>query len=183
VSAARTLALVVALALAVGACHDGSDADRVPARASTTTASAVYMAIGGAETAGTGLADGVRDAWPQVLYRTALPVGTVFYNLGERAGLEASLGEVILLVGQLRPTLVTVWVPADRALASDAPALDSLLRAARRGGAARVLVADTAPAVAAVARRNGATVIAVPGTPSTPAQHAAVASRFAAALR
>jgi hypothetical protein len=178
---AGALALALALAGSTAACSD-SGAARARVHPTTTAPTPVYVAIGGDETTGGGLPDGIRDAWPQVLYRR-LPPGSTFYNLAQRGGLDSGLGEVLSLVAQLRPTLVTVWVAAGRPLASDAVALDGLLRAARRGGAERLLVADTTPAVAAAARRNHATLVSVSGTPTTPAEHAAVASRFAAALR
>jgi acyl-CoA thioesterase I len=144
----------VVLLLLLAACTSGGPAARPglarpPAAVATTPAPVVYAAIGASETAGIGAADPRRQAWPTVFYLTALPPTAVYYNLGipgetTQAALTGELPEALTV----RPTLVTVWLNVDDLAAGVSAAdyearLGELVHAARRGGAARVLVANT----------------------------------------
>jgi len=90
-----------------------------------------------------------RSAWPQVLYTTALRRGAVFYNFGVPG---ATVGAA--LIGELpealavHPDLVTVWLNVNDLLRGVAvedyeAQLRRLVHELRRGGATRVLVANT----------------------------------------
>jgi lysophospholipase L1-like esterase len=109
----------------------------------------IYAAIGGSETVGAGATDPLRDAWPQVFYRTALPESTVFYNFGiPGATVADALSRELPEALSTEPTLSTVWLNVNDLLAGVSPAayeqgLDQLIQALRRGGQAKVLVANT----------------------------------------
>jgi acyl-CoA thioesterase I len=109
----------------------------------------VYAAIGGSETVGAGATDPVADAWPQVVYRSALPESSVFYNFGiPGATVADALSRELPEALTTEPTLSTVWLNVNDLLAGVSPAayeqgLGELVRALRRGGQAKVLVANT----------------------------------------
>jgi acyl-CoA thioesterase-1 len=109
----------------------------------------VYAAVGASETAGIGAQDPARQAWPTVLYLTALPPTAVYYNLGVPGETtQAALAGELPAALSARPTLVTVWLNVDDLAAGVAVAdyearLGQLVHALRRDGAARVLVANT----------------------------------------
>jgi lysophospholipase L1-like esterase len=109
----------------------------------------VDVAVGASETVGAGTDAPLREAWPQVLYTTALRRGAVFYNFGIPGATVANA-----LVGELpealavRPNLVTVWLNVNDLLHGVGVQeyegeLRALVHALRRGGATRVLVANT----------------------------------------
>ena len=145
--------VAAAAAVLIGACSNGGgDAGGPPPGAGPTDGAApVYLAIGSDETVGVGLDRPTVEAWPQVLYRTALPRETVFVN-GATPGTSVAdaLAEQLPLARELEPTLVTVWlgrvefnatVPA----ATFERQLSELVRALRRGGRTEVLVANLPP--------------------------------------
>jgi hypothetical protein len=67
------------------------------------------VAVGANETVGLGADDPLRDAWPQILFRTVLPRGTVFVNLGSPGATVANaLDREVADAIALSPTLVTV---------------------------------------------------------------------------
>jgi acyl-CoA thioesterase I len=111
----------------------------------------VYVAVGASETAGVGSDQPLREAWPQVLFRTALPQSTVFVNLGiPGATVATALREELPQALELAPTLVTVWLNVNDLFAGVAAAdferdLGMLVRGLRRGGSTRVLVANVPP--------------------------------------
>jgi acyl-CoA thioesterase-1 len=111
----------------------------------------VYVAVGASETAGVGSDQPLREAWPQVLFRTALPPSSVFVNLGiPGATVATALREELPQAIELAPALVTVWLNVNDLLAGVAPAdferdLGTLVRGVRRGGSTRVLVANVPP--------------------------------------
>ena len=111
----------------------------------------VYVAVGASETAGVGSDQPLREAWPQVLFRTALPSSTVFVNLGiPGATVATALREELPQALDLAPALATVWLNVNDLLAGVAPAdferdLGTLVRGLRRGGGTRVLVANVPP--------------------------------------
>ncbi|MDP8976885.1 MAG: SGNH/GDSL hydrolase family protein [Actinomycetota bacterium] len=142
------MALVAALLVA---CTIDRDAARVAdPREAPPAPPEVYVAVGASETVGVG-ADLPEQAWPEVLRRTRLPEGTAFTNVGiSGATVTQALEQELPRALSLRPTLATVWlnvndltsgVPADRYEAQ----LGQLVRALRREGATKVLVANTPP--------------------------------------
>jgi len=112
---------------------------------------AVYVAVGASETTGVGSDQPLRDAWPRVLHRTALPAGAIFVNMGiPGATVAQALAEETNQALQVRPDLVTVWLNVNDMTQGVSPAdyerqLDTLVRTLRRSGATRVLVANTPP--------------------------------------
>lgn len=142
------LALVACL-LAVGACTGARPA--LPPPAATSGTPPTYVAVGASETTGVGSDQPLRDAWPRVLARTALPEGTVFVNMGiPGATVAQALAEEMNRALLVRPTVVTVWLNVNDMIRGVGPAdferqLDTLVKALRRDGATRVLVANTPP--------------------------------------
>ena len=106
------------------------------------------MAVGASETAGVG-ADRPEQAWPEVFRRTKLPAGTTFTNLGiPGATVSRALAEELAPALAAVPTLATVWLNVNDLLAGVSPIsyeaqLRRLVHGLRRGGATRVLVANT----------------------------------------
>jgi len=103
------LALVAVLACLDTGCVASHRAADVPVAAAGPRS--VYVAVGASETVGVGADNPIRQSWPQVLYRTALPAGTVFYDLGVSGStvgeaVDQQLPEAI----RLRPTIATVWL-------------------------------------------------------------------------
>ena len=111
----------------------------------------VYVAVGASETAGVGSDQPLREAWPQVLFRTALPPSTVFVNLGiPGATVATALRDELPQALELAPALVTVWLNVNDLFSGVSPAdferdLGTLVRSLRRGGGTRVLVANVPP--------------------------------------
>jgi len=145
------VALGVALLL-IAACSTGAHAPAPRGPASTPAPTAppiVYAAVGASETAGIGAQDPRSQAWPMVLYQTALPRSAVMYSFGipfetSQAALAGELPAALAV----DPTLVTVWLNVDDLAAGVSTAdyearLGQLVHALRRGGAARVLLANT----------------------------------------
>jgi acyl-CoA thioesterase I len=141
------LCAAVLFTLVLGACSSTSAGGSAAAPAAGPPV--VYAAIGASETVGAGATNAVEDAWPQVLYRSALPESSVFYNFGIPGAtvadaLDLELPEALATA----PTLSTVWLNVNDLLAGVSPAayeqgLDQLVHALRRGGKAKVLVANT----------------------------------------
>jgi lysophospholipase L1-like esterase len=240
-------ALCLAVLVVAGCSTGGGSSPAAPQRPAGTPApaapSVVYAAVGASDTAGIGAQDPRSQAWPSVFYRTALPRTAVMYGFGVPAETtRAALAGEVPAALAVRPTLVTVWLNVDDlaagVTAGDYEAqLGQLVHALRRGGATRVLVANTpyldrlpiylacrsggagcpfagavpAPAelnatvdaynaaVARVAQREGAVLVDLHAQGEVPDQHpdwvapdgfhpnaagyAAVAARFATALR
>ena len=111
----------------------------------------VYVAVGASETTGVGSDQPLREAWPQVLFRTALPPSSVFVNLGiPGVTVATALREELPQALELAPALVTVWLNVNDLLSGVTPAdferdLGALVRGLRRGGSTRVLVANVPP--------------------------------------
>jgi lysophospholipase L1-like esterase len=141
--------VVAALAMLAAACT-ATPAREVPPPAPTGPA-VVYVAVGASETTGVGSDVPLRDAWPRVLYRTALPETAVFVNMGiPGATVAQALAEELPYALQLRPTLVTVWLNVNDMIAGVSAddyeqQLDTLVKGLRRDGATRVLVANAPP--------------------------------------
>jgi hypothetical protein len=162
---------VAALALAVGpflgACADGRSEPEVQAAApSDDRAPVTYVSLGTDETEARylGFPHSLRQAWPQVIFRTTLPQRAVFVNLADDGATVAeALDRQLPAALELAPSLATVWLTATDADEGTAPAayetdLATLITALRRGGRTRVLVAtstalDPAPALDAAVER------------------------------
>ena len=110
---------------------------------------AVYAAIGASETYGIGAGDRYREAWPQVFYHDVLPPSAVLYNFGIPGATTAqALRDEVPAALAVHPTVVTVWLNVNDLIQGVAPPVYSgqlrqLIQALRRGGQARVLVANT----------------------------------------
>ncbi|MDP9069852.1 MAG: GDSL-type esterase/lipase family protein [Actinomycetota bacterium] len=144
-------ALVAGLALAGGACRDGPDdaeGDAAPAP-TLKRHQPVYVAVGASESVGVGADRPLEQAWPQVLHRSALPPGSRFVNLGIPGATVADALRLELPEALAQhPTLATVWLNVNDLLRGVRPddyehQLGELVHALRRGGATRVLVANT----------------------------------------
>ena len=160
----------------------------------------LYVALGGDDVYGG--RTGLTTAWPQLLFRTSLPITTTFVNLaGRRAGVADVLRQQVDAARTLRPDLVTITVSDDAVRGTD-PAvvgsdLDAVVRRLRTGTTTKVLVGTVPPDAAApevvtalnaeitrVATAAGATVVdlgSVRSTDPTVRSHQ-VARAFAAAL-
>jgi acyl-CoA thioesterase I len=109
----------------------------------------VYAAIGASETYGIGAEDRASQAWPQVFTKDALPASAVLYNFGIPGATTArALQDEVPAALAVHPTVVTVWLNVNDLIsgvaASDYEAqLRHVLHVLRRGGQARVLVANT----------------------------------------
>lgn len=110
----------------------------------------VYVAVGASETVGFGADRPETQAWPAVLKKEALPKAR-FVNLGiPGATVATALEQELPKAVELSPTIVTVWLNVNDLiarvpLATYESQLTQLVRALRRGGATRVLVANTPP--------------------------------------
>ena len=111
----------------------------------------VYVAVGASETTGVGSDQPLRDGWPRVLHRTALPAGSVFVNMGiPGATVAQALAEELNQALAARPNLVTVWLNVNDinrgvSVSEYERQLETLVRSLRGGGSTRVLVANTPP--------------------------------------
>lgn len=139
-----------ALAWLLVACSGEGDGERPAARPASGPPPVIYVAVGASETAGVG-ADRPEQAWPEVLRREHLPERTAYANVGiPGATVAQALDHELPRALPLQPTLVTVWLNVNDLLAGVAPAtyeaqLGQLVRALRRDGDAKVLVANTPP--------------------------------------
>ena len=138
------------LMLAVAAaCSFTGGASSSPAPKIQAQPPIVYAAVGASDSIGIGATDALQDAWPQVFYRAWLPESAVMYNFGiPGATVATALDEEVPEALSVQPTLVTVWLNVDDLIAgvgaSDyAAELGQLVHQLRRGGAARVLIANT----------------------------------------
>ena len=151
------VAAVAALALVAASCSLPGDEEGpgtgavLPPAADGGGEALLYVAVGASETAGLRAEVPLREGWPRVLYQSAMPVTTVFVNLGiPGATVAQALAIELPQALGLQPDLVTVWLNVNDILAG-VPAADferdlgSLVRGLRRGGATRVLVANTPP--------------------------------------
>jgi len=109
------------------------------------------VAVGASETTGFGAEEPLRDSWPRVLYRTALPTSAVFVNMGiPGATVTEALRDELPQALTVHPALVTVWLNVNDIVAG-VPAADferdlgTLVRSLRANGATRVLVANVPP--------------------------------------
>jgi lysophospholipase L1-like esterase len=109
----------------------------------------VYAAIGASETVGIGADDPSRQAWPQVFTTDVLPPSAVLHNFGIPGVTTArALQDEVPAAVAVHPTVVTVWLNVNDLISGVAAPvyetqLRQVLRSLRRGGQARVLVANT----------------------------------------
>lgn len=148
------LALAVALAttmagvLLASGCRPGHSRAAAVPPASHGARPVLYVAVGASETVGVGTDNPLRQAWPQVLFRTALPPSAAFVNLGvSGATVQDALDVELPLAQPLHPNLVTVWLNVNDLIAGVPAAtyeaeLRRLVHGLRAGGAT-VLVANT----------------------------------------
>ena len=162
---ALALAVALALALATAACSGEDEGGETgagtgngetvgsapPVQEAPTGPPPVYVAVGASETTGIGAEVPLRDAWPRVLFRTAMPENTIFVNMGiPGATVAQALREELPLALEQRPTVATVWLNVNDIIAGVTAAeferdLGTLVKQLRRGGATRVLVANAPP--------------------------------------
>ncbi|HUR18385.1 MAG TPA: SGNH/GDSL hydrolase family protein [Acidimicrobiales bacterium] len=141
--------IVVIVAAVLAACSSGSGEEA--GESSSADPAPVYVAVGASETVGFGADRPATEAWPEVLRRQELPSRTRFVNLGiPGATVATALDKELPKAVALSPTLVTVWLNvndliAQVPLATYEGQLRQLLAGLRRGGATRVLVANTPP--------------------------------------
>jgi lysophospholipase L1-like esterase len=127
------------------------------------------VAVGASETTGVGSDQPLRDAWPRVLHRTALPAGSVFVNMGiPGATVAQALAEEVSQTLAARPNLVTVWLNVNDMTRGVTPAeyerqLENLVRMLRNNGSTRVLVANTPPLDTLPAYQAGMLLAGLPG--------------------
>jgi lysophospholipase L1-like esterase len=127
------------------------------------------VAVGASETTGQGSDQPLRDGWPRVLHRTALPEGAVFVNMGiPGATVAQAINEEMNQALASKPNLVTVWLNVNDIIRGVAPAdferqLDTLVKGLRAGGSIRVLVANTPPLDNLPAYKSGRLI---PGAPT-----------------
>jgi lysophospholipase L1-like esterase len=110
----------------------------------------VYVALGNGETMGNGVANRIRDAWPQIVYRQVFPRATVFANFGQTDVTVAEAMRTQLAPAlALHPTVATVELTEDVFLTRDAAAYESdlttLVRRLQRGGRTLVVVGNLVP--------------------------------------
>jgi len=163
---ARRALVAAVVALVAGAC-DVSKPEVLPPPAETGPPP-VYVAVGASETTGVGSDQPLRDAWPRVLHRTAMPPGSVFVNMGiPGATVAQALAEEVDTALEARPNLVTVWLNVNDIVRGVGVAeyerqLEQLVRRLRASGRVRVLVANTPPLDQLPAYQGGRILAGVP---------------------
>lgn len=146
---ARRVVLLVVAAVVAGACSF-SRPEVLPPPADTGPAP-VYVAVGASETTGTGSDQPLRDGWPRVLHRVAMPPGSVMINMGVPGTTVAqAVAEQVDVTLAARPNLITVWLNVNDitrgvSVVDYERQLESLVRSLRRSATTRVLVANTPP--------------------------------------
>lgn len=148
----RFIPLALAVIVVAGACSGGSNPpEALVPPAPNEGPPLLYVAIGASETYGIGADDPLRESWPHIFFRTALPRNTSFVNLGvPGATVENALTQELPHALELRPDIVTVWLNVNDMVARFPPKnyernLHRLLKGISNSGAERVLVANTPP--------------------------------------
>lgn len=140
----RWVLILLVTTLLAGACTDDGKKEAEPE-------DRLYIAVGASETVGQGADDPANQAWTQVFFRTALPRGYRFVNLGISGATTArALAEEVPPAVEQEPDLVTVWLNVNDIRAGVGPSayetqLRDLVRRLRRDGKTEVLVANTPP--------------------------------------
>ena len=162
----RTAVLLLVAALLLAACSF-SKPEVLPPPADTGPAP-VYVAVGASETTGVGSDQPLRDGWPRVLHRIAMPPGSVMVNMGiPGATVAQALAEEVEAAVAARPHLVTVWLNVNDLTRGVSTAdyerqLESLVRQLRRSVSTRILVANTPPLDRLPAYQAGRLLAGVP---------------------
>ena len=109
------------------------------------------MAVGASDSVGVGTSDPATGAWPVLFDHSALPPGTQFFDVADSGSTlaQALLNQLPTALDH-NPTIVTVWLNVNDIIAGVTPAayesdLTKLVTGLRRGGQAKVLVANTPP--------------------------------------
>jgi lysophospholipase L1-like esterase len=146
---ARLQVVLAVLVLVLGACSFARPKVLPPPAESGPAP--VYVAIGASETTGTGSDQPLRDGWPRVLHRIAMPPGSVMVNMGVPGTTVAqAIAEQLDATLAARPNLVTVWlnvndITAGVPVSDYETQLERLVRSVRGRVSTRVLVANTPP--------------------------------------
>jgi hypothetical protein len=202
------LALVVGVALA--ACSHASSTGSGAVATSTSVPSEFLVAFGSSAGYAADLPDRFRLSWPQLLYRDAFPISTVFVNLSnDPTTLDQAVRFGLPVALEQHATIAAIWLgPGSGECGPDTTAtrfasvLASLVQPLRAAGARVVIgtVPDRVPcavafnaAVMNVARAQRATIADVasalaatptigPNSSVTVAESRAIASAFGAAV-
>ena len=145
--AQRSVAGLALLMVVVSACS-GSRPETIPA--SKPGPRSVYVALGNGETAGSGVADQIRDAWPQIVYRNDLPLATVFANFGQTNATTAeAIAHQLPAALRLNPTVATIHLTDDRfggvTVATFESRLTTLVERLQNGDTTKVVVGNLTP--------------------------------------
>ncbi len=143
----RVLAIGLAIMLAPAACSSGAPPT---VAAAPSGARDVYVALGNGETAGNGVKDRIRDAWPQIVYRDQLSQASIFANFGAQDMTVAdALTDQLLPALALKPTVATVHLTDDQFLRTPVDEfernLTTLVRRLRRDGRTAVVLGTILP--------------------------------------
>ena len=143
----RRLGAILTLTLALNAC---SGAHRFVPKAENAGPRSVYVALGNGETAGNGVRNRIRDAWPQLVYRSAFPRATVFANFGQTdVSVDEALSSQLEPALALHPTVATVNLTEDTFLTRDPKMFEArfanLIRRLKRGGRTAVVIGNIPP--------------------------------------
>src|SRR3989442_14657810 len=144
--AARSIAGLMLAGLTLSACGAIANTGTQPSLSAPTRV--VYAAIGASETYGIGAGD-PRQAWPQVFTGDVLPRSAMLHNFGIPGATTAqALHNEVPAALAVHPTVVTVWLNVNDLINGVAAQdyeiqLRQVLRALRRSGQTRVLVANT----------------------------------------
>ena len=143
----RTLVCGIAIMLVLAACSSGAPS-ALPAAPTGTRD--VYVALGNGETAGNGVKDRIRDAWPQIVYRDQLSKASVFANFGEQDVTVAdALTDQLVPALALNPTVATVHLTDDQFLGTPVADfernLTTLVRRLQRNGRTAVVIGTILP--------------------------------------
>lgn len=145
----RVLALMMAAAMFVGAACTNDNGGDGPAAGDEVEG--LYVAVGASESVGEGAQDPLTQAWTQVFFRTALPSGYRFVNLGIPGATAAqALAEELPEALRLEPDVVTVWLNVNDIVRQVSASqyeqhLRELVHKLRRDGKTEVYVANTPP--------------------------------------
>lgn len=175
----RKVAFAVALVVVAGCSGSTAKPTASDPRAAAAEPD-VFVAIGADATSGIGLADPVRDAWPQLVYRETFPVSTVFVNAANQAAtVRRARADQVALALEQHATVVAIWLDAADTLCTPTTSasayvgdLTTLVEPVRASHA-RVLIGNVSrtercgaafdDAIDQVARAQGATVVDVAG--------------------
>lgn len=107
---AQCRSVAVAVALLLSACSTERPAAGPPVVSNDPLS---FVVVGGSLARAAADRGGSDGTWPQRLFRTVLPVGTVYVNLGRNGFRLAEAAELGPDLAQLAPQLVIVWAGED----------------------------------------------------------------------